>query len=73
MSAQVPSRPRAAGIGGAFPALAAGLSLAAAVELLVLRSFTRTAIHIPALEWFAGPYRVITSSFVVTPTRIPSG
>ena len=61
MSAQVRSRPRVAGISAAFPALAVGLTLAAAVELLVLRSFTRTAIHIPALESFAGPYRVISS------------
>ena len=61
MSTQARERPGIGGIGAAFPALAVGLSLAAAVELLVLRSFTRTAIHIPALEWFAGPYRVISS------------
>ena len=37
-----------------------GLAIAAAIELLVLRTFTRTAVHIPALEAMAGPYRVIS-------------
>ncbi len=37
----------------------AGLALASVVELLVLRTFTRTAIHIPAFAFLAEPYRVI--------------
>jgi len=37
----------------------AGLALASIVELLVLRTFTRTAIHIPAFAFLAEPYRVI--------------
>ncbi len=37
-----------------------GLAIVAAIELLVLRTFTRTAVHIPALEALAGPYRVIS-------------
>ncbi|MCC6381890.1 MAG: hypothetical protein IT304_05235 [Dehalococcoidia bacterium] len=36
-----------------------GLTLAALVELFVLRTFTRTAIHIPALEELAGPYTLL--------------
>jgi hypothetical protein len=44
-----------------FTAAAGSLALAALLELLILRSFTRTAIHIPALEAMAGPYRVITT------------
>jgi hypothetical protein len=39
--------------------LAAGLALAATLELAVLRTFTRTAIHIPALEAMAGPYEYV--------------
>jgi hypothetical protein len=37
------------------------LTGAALVELLVLRVFTRTAIHIPALEQLSGPYGTIAS------------
>lgn len=40
----------------------AGLALASLVELLVLRTFTRTAIHIPAFAFLAEPYRVIAFS-----------
>lgn len=43
-----------------FATLAVALGVAAAIELVVLRSFTRTAIHIPALEQLAAPYRAIT-------------
>ncbi|MBI5949764.1 MAG: hypothetical protein HY875_16635 [Chloroflexi bacterium] len=39
--------------------LAAGLVCAAGVELLVLRTFTRTAVHIPGIEALAGPYNVV--------------
>jgi hypothetical protein len=35
------------------------LALASALELLVLRTFTRTAIHIPGLEDYATPYRAV--------------
>jgi len=35
------------------------LALASAIELLILRTFTRTAIHIPGLEDFATPYRAL--------------
>lgn len=48
--------------GSAFVTAAGWLAVAALVELLVLRSFTRTAIHIPALEAMAGPYRMITTA-----------
>ena len=34
----------------------------AAFELLVLRTFTRVAIHIPALERLSEPYRVLTTA-----------
>lgn len=47
--------------GSLFVAMAGWLAVVATIELLILRSFTRTAIHIPALEVMAGPYRVITS------------
>ncbi len=50
----MPSRETQAAIFG-------GLALSAAVELLVLRSFTRTAVHIPALEQMAEPYKVIAT------------
>jgi len=40
-------------------ALTAALSAAAVIELLILRTFTRTAIHIPALEALQGPYTVL--------------
>ncbi len=39
--------------------LVACLAVASLVELLVLRTFTRTAVHIPALQAFAGPYEVV--------------
>ncbi len=41
------------------PGLVAWLAAASALELVVLRTFTRTAIHIPGLEEFAAPYRVV--------------
>ncbi len=46
----------------AFPAVETvlgALSVAALVELLVLRTFTRTAVHIPSLSEMQGPYEVI--------------
>jgi len=53
-------RPHAVpGIRAALWPLAAGLALAATLELAVLRTFTRTAIHIPALEVMAGPYEYV--------------
>ena len=42
--------------------LAAGLAAAALTELLILRTFTRTAVHIPAIESMAGPYEVISDA-----------
>ncbi|MBA4181652.1 MAG: hypothetical protein C0506_13770 [Anaerolinea sp.] len=39
--------------------LTVALAVAAAVELLILRTFTRTAIHIPAVEVMQGPYDVL--------------
>ncbi|MCZ2111756.1 MAG: hypothetical protein LC118_19720 [Dehalococcoidia bacterium] len=45
---------------GLFAAAAAWLAAAAVIELIILRSFTRTAIHIPGMEEMATPYRVLT-------------
>lgn len=45
---------------GLFAAAAAWLAAAAVIELVVLRSFTRTAIHIPGMEAMATPYRLLT-------------
>jgi hypothetical protein len=39
-----------------------GLALASLAELLILRTFTRTAIHIPALHVLAGPYEVLSAA-----------
>lgn len=50
-----------AGSPDGFALLMLALAGAAAVELLILRSFTRTAIHIPALQELSGPYRVISA------------
>ena len=50
-------------LGGAVPQVApvtVGLAVAAATELLILRTFTRTAIHIPALEAMREPYEALT-------------
>lgn len=46
--------------GNAFASLVAGLAIAASLELTILRIFTRTAIHIPALHQLAGPYTVLS-------------
>jgi hypothetical protein len=54
MAAVRASRPQAQ----ATP-LVAALAAAAVFELLVLRTFTRTAIHIPALSALQAPYEVI--------------
>lgn len=40
--------------------VAVALALAAGIELLILRAFTRTAMHIPALEQLAKPYEVVS-------------
>lgn len=47
---------------GAFrlESLILALGAAAAIELLLLRIFTRTAIHIPALQALAGPYEAFS-------------
>ncbi len=37
------------------------LAVASLVELLVLRTFTRTAVHIPALSALQGPYELIST------------
>lgn len=37
------------------------LAVAAVVELAILRVFTRTAVHIPALHSLQGPYKVVSS------------
>lgn len=37
-----------------------GLGLAAALELLILRTLTRTAIHIPAMDALATPYEAVS-------------
>lgn len=39
---------------------AAGLAAASAVELLILRTFTRTAIHIPGISALREPYEVLS-------------
>lgn len=58
MNASVPSARSAPG--SAFAAVVAALAISAALELTVLRMFTRTAIHIPALHQLAKPYEVLT-------------
>ena len=40
--------------------LVLALAVASAIELLILRTFTRTAIHIPALEQLAKPYEAVS-------------
>lgn len=40
-------------------ALTAGLAAAAVTELLILRTFTRIAIHVPALDALQGPYTAL--------------
>ena len=39
-----------------------GLALAAATELVVLRIATRTAIHVPGVQQFTGPYSVLAGT-----------
>ncbi len=46
------------GFAGIEP-LAAALVCAVGVEFLVLRTFTRTAVHIPGIEALAGPYSTV--------------
>lgn len=50
----VPALPPAIALG------AAGLAAASAVELLILRTFTRTAIHIPGITALREPYEVLS-------------
>lgn len=57
---------RSAGPGAAAPPLRlelvlAGLAIASAIELLILRTFTRTAVHIPALSELRDPYELLAS------------
>ena len=40
--------------------LVGGLAVASAIELAILRTFTRTAIHIPALNSLQEPYAVVS-------------
>lgn len=40
--------------------LVASLAVASAIELVILRTFTRTAIHIPAMHRLQGPYDVVS-------------
>lgn len=50
------------GVGGGVPQVAPvmmALAAAAATELLILRTFTRAAIHIPALEVMREPYEAL--------------
>ncbi len=44
-----------------LPLLIGSLALASTVELAILRTFTRTAIHIPALHSLQEPYRILTA------------
>ncbi len=39
---------------------AAGLAVASVIELLILRTFTRTAIHIPGITALREPYEVLS-------------
>ena len=54
-----PGTPGTVGVRSHAGPLTAGLAVAAVAELLILRTFTRTAIHIPALEAMQGPYEVL--------------
>jgi len=45
-----------------LPPLAIGLLLAAATEFLLLRIFTRTAIHLPGIQEVTVPYTVLTEA-----------
>lgn len=56
-----PSR-AAVDLGAWTRGLPQALVAAAAVELLLLRLFTRTAIHIPGIDQFAGPYTVLAET-----------
>jgi hypothetical protein len=44
------------------PPLVAWLTIAALAELLILRTFTRVAIHIPAIDAMAGPYTALAEA-----------
>lgn len=52
--------PASAASRAALDQLMVGLAVASAVELLLLRTFTRTAIHIPALKSLATPYHAVS-------------
>lgn len=54
------SMPAAAGTTGLW--LLRTVAVAAAVELVVLRTMTRTAIHIPGIARVEGPYRVVAET-----------
>lgn len=57
---QMAERHPVAGIPPAIALGAAGLAAASAVELLILRTFTRTAIHIPGITALREPYEVLS-------------
>lgn len=42
--------------------LALATAVVAAVEMALLRVLTRTVIHIPGLDWFRSPYRIVTEA-----------
>lgn len=50
----------AAGLSADLTLFVGGLALASALELAILRTFTRTAIHIPALSNLQRPYEFVT-------------
>ena len=55
-------RPAIAGMEALVPPLVAWLTIAAIAELLILRTFTRVAIHIPAIDAMAGPYTALAEA-----------
>lgn len=61
MTAQLPTQ-QARSMPGDVALLVGGLALASAVELAILRTVTRSAIHIPALEALQEPYRLLTTA-----------
>lgn len=42
--------------------LALATAVVATVEMVLLRVLTRTVIHIPGLDWFRSPYRIVTEA-----------
>src|SRR3972149_4196781 len=54
------AQPSAATRPSALQPVMVGLAVAAALELVILRTFTRTAIHIPALQSLSRPYELLS-------------